>query len=149
MLSEVILHGHTICICGAQFLHTNLSLQSCFSRGVQCLCLISVEGGVCLRTTASGLKTMEHNDFAELCITMSFQGFFACKRTPCWLVPAGQAEAQIAAGLCLAFLLRWLDGSAAVAQAFLDKNDALTALVGCLTTRWTGSSASCVPSNTI
>eukprot|EP00891_Asterochloris_glomerata_P008864 jgi/Astpho2/8864/fgenesh1_pg.00129_%23_44_t len=48
---------------------------------------------------------------------------------------AGQAEAQTAAGVCLAFLLRWLDGSAAVAQAFLDKNDALNALVGCLTTR--------------
>ena len=55
-------------------------------------------------------------------------------------MPAGQAEAQAAAASCLAFLLGWLDGSAAVAQALLDKKDALNALVGCLTTRWADSS---------
>ena len=78
---------------------------------------------------------------------MSFKGSGICKRTPPLLVPAGQTEAQTAAVSCLAFLLRWLDGSTAVAQALLDRKDALNALVGCLTTRWAGSSASYMLNN--
>ena len=106
------------------------------TEGNACASSVAVVGGGCRRVLTSGLGSKERINHADFCITIIFYGTCACKRTPSWLVPAGQEEAQAATASCLAFLLCWLDGSAAVAKALLDRTDALNALVGCLTTRW-------------